>query len=322
MNSTPRDTPATTDEPLVAATLTERLTCVACGYDLRGLSVLDRCPECGLRIATSILAVVDPRAQEFEPIRRPRLTAIGLLVWSLGGLLAAACAWALRAAELPALRNDPHLIGPTGSTMVSLLGAVCVLVSGAGALALVSPANRMPKRGVRMALAGVVLYLPLAGLFWYLHGHIDASSVSPYFGRLPDAERVLVRGVELSLIAAVTLLLRVNARTLAARSAILRTGRVDRQTMFAVAGAAALGIVGDLFRLASARSGGATAEVLSITGVSIVVAASALLTMGMAGAALDCTRIARALLRSGRRISSLVSMVDVAKAERKTDGAS
>lgn len=74
-----------TDEPVVAATLTERLTCAACGYDLRGLSVLDRCPECGLRIATSILAVVDPRAQEFEPIRKPKLVAFGLLTWSGGG---------------------------------------------------------------------------------------------------------------------------------------------------------------------------------------------------------------------------------------------
>lgn len=310
-----------TDEPVVAATLTERLTCAACGYDLRGLSVLDRCPECGLRIATSILAVVDPRAQEFEPIRKPKLVAFGLLTWSGGGLLAAACAWALRAAELPALGNDPHLISEGGARALAVIGSICIVISGIGAVALVKPAKRMPPMGSRLAFMGVAMYLPLAATFWALHGQLDASLASPYFGRLPDAERVLVRAVELSLIAAIVLCLRSNARTLAARSAILRTGRVDRQTMYAVAVTAGLGVLGDVVRLAAANANGTTGQLLSIAGVTLVVIASALLTMGLAGAAIDCVRIARALLRSGRRITSLVSMVDVAKAERRADAA-
>lgn len=310
-----------TDEPVVAATLTERLTCAACGYDLRGLSVLDRCPECGLRIATSILAVVDPRAQEFEPIRKPKLVAFGLLTWSAGGLLAAVCAWSLRAAELPALGNSPHLIGETGARALAMIGVVGIVISGVGAVALVKPARRMPAMGARLALVGVALYVPLAAVFWMLHGQLDASMASPYFGRMPDAERVLIRAVELSLVAGIMLSLRSNARTLAARSAILRTGRVDRQTMYAVAVTAGLGVLGDLVRLAATFADGSLSQLLSIGGVSLVVIASALLTMGMAGAAIDCVRIARALLRSGRRITSLVSMVDVAKAERRADAA-
>src|SRR5690606_23178743 len=116
----------------------------------------------------------------------------------------------------------------------------------------------------------------------------DASLASPYFGRLPDAERVFVRAVELSLISAIVLLLRTNARTLAARSAILRTGRVDRQTMYAVAVTAALGVLGDTVRLAATHTDGTLSQGLSIAGVTLVVIASALLTMGMAGAAIDC----------------------------------
>ncbi len=313
--------PPSTDEPVIAATLTQRLTCAACGYDLRGLSVLDRCPECGLRIATSILAVVDPRAHEFEPIRKPRLIAFGLLTWSVGGLLAAACAWGLRAVELPALRNDPHLIGEGGARALAAVGALGIVISGVGALSLVRPARHMPAMGSRLALMGVALYLPLATAFWVLHGHLDASMASPYFGRMPDAERVFVRAVELSLIAAIVLLLRTNARTLAARSAILRTGRVDRQTMYAVAVTSALGVLGDVARLASVHADGLPSQVLSIAGVSLVVIASALLTMGMAGAFIDCARIARALLRSGRRLTSLVSMVEVARAEQHAEAA-
>lgn len=306
-------------EPIIAATLTGRLTCAACGYDLRGLSVLDRCPECGLRIATSILAVVDPRAQEFEPIRKPRLVAFGLLAWSYGALLAALCAWLLRAIELPALNNDPHLLGNQGARIIAFLGLVGIVVSGVASLSLVKPTPGMPRSGSRLALTGAALYLPMAVTYFVLHGQLDVGLASPYFGRFPDAERVFLRACELLLIAAIVLLLRTNARTLAARSAILRTGRVDRQTMYAVAVAAAAGVLGDAIRLMATHVQGLAAQVLSIAGVSIVVIASALLTLGLAGVAIDCTRVARALLRSGRRLTSLVSMVDVARAERQAD---
>ena len=309
-------------EPIIAATLTGRLTCAACGYDLRGLSVLDRCPECGLRIATSILAVVDPRAQEFEPIRKPRRTACGLFAWSLGALGAAACAWLQRVADLPALQNNPRLLSEQGTVMLASLGVMGILVSGVGALALIRPAGRMPRMGSRFALMGCALYVPLAVAYFVLHAQLDAGLASPYFARYPDAERVFVRSCELGLIAAIVLLLRTNARTLAIRSAILRTGRVDRQTMYVVAVTAALGVLGDVIRLLATHASGATAEALSIAGVSIVAIASALLTIGLAGVVIDSVRIARALLRSGRRLTSLVSMVDVARAQRRADAPS
>lgn len=316
---TPIQPEPASQEPIIAATLTGKLTCVACGYDLRGLSVLERCPECGLRIATSILAVVDPRAREFEPIRGPRLVAAGLLAWSYGGVAAALFAWATRAAELPALRNEPHLIGQHGAMVLAALGTCCVIVSGAGALALVRPAKGMPVHGARRVLLGVALFVPLAVSYWLLHGQLDPGLASPYFGRLPDTNRAMVRGVELSLIAAIVLLLRTNARALAARSAILRTGRVDRQTLYTVAVAAGLGIVADVVRLASTWTDGLASQMLYISGVSVVAIASGLLTLGIVGVAIDCTRIAKALVRSGRRLATLVSMVDVARATQTAD---
>lgn len=316
---TPAQPEPASQEPIIAATLTGKLTCVACGYDLRGLSVLERCPECGLRIATSILAVVDPRAHEFEPIRAPRRVAAGLLAWSFGAVAAGCCVWAIRAAELPALWNRPHLIGRDGAVALAFVGVACVVVSGLGAMALIRPARNMPKIGTRLAFVGVALYLPLALAFWMLHGWMDPGLASPYFGRLPDGTRTALRGLELSLVAAIVLLLRSNARSLAVRSAILRTGRVDRQTMYAVAAAAGLGVAGDLVRLASTTSSGLVGQMLAIGGVSIVAIASGLLTLGLVGVSIDCTRIASALLRSGRRLTTLVSMVDVARASREAD---
>ena len=321
-NSGGRPEPGDATEPIIAATLTERLRCAACSYDLRGLSVLDRCPECGLRIATSILAIVDPRAQEFEPIRKPRAVAVGLLAWALGALVAALCAWLQRAAEVPSLNNAPHLIGNDGVRVLALVGSLGIVVSGIGALALVRPARHMSSRGTRMAFAGVLLYVPLTIVYYVLHGAMDVGVASVYFGRYPDADRVLVRAVELSLVTGIVLLLRPNGRELAARSAILRTGRVDRQTMYAVAVCAMLGILGDIARLAAVDMNGAFGELLGIAGVTTVALFSALLTMGMIGVMIDCTRIARALLRSGTKLTSLVSMVDIARQDRPADAAS
>jgi len=274
-----------------------------------------------MRIATSILAVVDPRAQEFEPIRKPRSIAVGLLAWTCGALIAALCAWLQRAAELPALGDAPDLISENGKLTLAWIGTVGIIVSGAGAITLVRPARHMSGRGSSLAVVGVMLYVPLAMVYAYLHGSLDVGLPSVYFSRFPDPGRVGVRSVELTLIVGVVLLLRMNARELAARSAILRTGRVDRQTMYAVAVCAALGIVGDLVRLAAVGAEAALSEILGITGVTIVALASVLLTMGLIGVAIDCTRIARALLRSGRRLTSLVSMVDVARVNQHADTA-
>ncbi|GIW74256.1 MAG: hypothetical protein KatS3mg103_0778 [Phycisphaerales bacterium] len=199
------------------------------------------------------------------------------------------------------------------------MGLAGVAISAVGALALVRPSRRQPAARTRRAALGVALYLPLLLAYAQIHLVLDLGQPSPYFERMADASRVLVRSVELVLLAGITLLLRPNARALAARCAILRTGRVDRQTLMAVAVSALLGILGDLLRLASAHAGDhleVLAQVLGIAGVSIVVIASALLTIGLLGVAVDCVRIASALLRTGRRLGQFVSLVDLAHARQ------
>ncbi|MEO1008350.1 MAG: hypothetical protein AAFX79_07270 [Planctomycetota bacterium] len=297
-------------EPVVAAVLSGELRCAACRYDLRGLSVLERCPECGLKIATSILAVVDPRAQEFEPVRRPSAIAAGLMAWAAGACLAALAAWVLRLAEAPELLGSAGWLDRPSQQRIALVGAGCVLLSGVGALALVRPTSGLKAWSVACAVLGVLLFLPLAASYWWLHGELDAMTTSPYFGHAPDAGRALARGTEMLLIAAIVLLLRRHARALAVRSALLRSGRVDRQTMYAIAAAAAVGIAGDAVRLGGRELGGGPGDALVIAGISIVAVSSALLTLGIVGATIDCLRIARALLRSGRRLASYVSMVE------------
>ena len=92
--------------------------------------------------------------------------------------------------------------------------------------------------------------------------------------------------------------------------------------MYAVAGCAILGILGDIARLAAVEMDGALGQLLGIAGVTIVALFSALLTMGMIGVMIDSTRSARALLRAGTKLTSLVAMVDVARQDRPAEAAS
>ena len=65
---------------VLASELTGDLPCVRCGYNLRGLSIREHCPECDAPVRATILALVDPRASELKPLRRPRLTGWGLVL--------------------------------------------------------------------------------------------------------------------------------------------------------------------------------------------------------------------------------------------------
>ena len=82
----------------LAMLLTGDLPCIGCGYDIRGLSVLSQCPECGLAVRATVLHRVDPSAEALRPMPTPRLTSLGIVAWTGFGLLTAIMLWAPRAA--------------------------------------------------------------------------------------------------------------------------------------------------------------------------------------------------------------------------------
>jgi hypothetical protein len=66
----------------------QRGLCVDCGYDLSGLGVKPRCPECGRLYSTP------PTVQVRGPRLRPRVIAAALTIWPLSlGLLVAHHWW-------------------------------------------------------------------------------------------------------------------------------------------------------------------------------------------------------------------------------------
>ena len=173
-------------------------------------------------VRATILALVDPKASELKPLYHPRLTAWGLVFWSVGALVAALVAWVIRLSELSHSWLDIAWSPPWAAWLVVLM----TLVSGIGAASLIRPHPGLSGARVLRAAFGVALYLPLAWLIWYLYMRVDAGMALPVFGGDgPSERRVLVRlGIGVTM-AMIILGLRPTARGLAMRSVVVRTGR-------------------------------------------------------------------------------------------------
>ncbi len=284
--------PADEASPDLAMLLTGDLPCIGCGYDIRGQSVLGQCPECGLAVRATVLHRVDPQAHELLPMPTPWATSFGLLLWSGGGLAAALMCWVPRVADL----IEEVSAGRMGfeARWAPPLAVAALAASGLGALGMIRPVVDLPRwRSVAAALA-FLMYAPLI-----VAVHRVASfdlGMTPYIVDDPLAGRIGWKLAAGGSIAAMLVLIRPNARELVDRSLVLRTKRVDRQTILATLGALAVALAGDGLRLLSTASGGSMADYFEWVGSILVLVGSVLVTLGLGGAVIDSRRIARAIL--------------------------
>lgn len=275
----------------LAMLLTGDLPCIGCGYDLRGLSVLAPCPECGIAVRATVLHRVDPQAEALMPMPTPWFTSLGLLAWTAAGFAAALTLWLPRLSDVLEDFSSGRLHLDDGWS-APLAGAL-VAVSALGMLGMIRPVTGLPRRRTAGALLGLLFYAPL---LWSIHqvATLDRG-LTPYLVSDPSPERLGWRLTASASLAAVLLLIRPNARELVKRSLVLRTKRVDRQTIYATLGALGVTVVGDLLRLA-ASLGYAPAEWANWVGTMLVLVGSVLVTMALAGATLDGWRIAHSIL--------------------------
>ncbi|MEC9373105.1 MAG: hypothetical protein VYC34_04645, partial [Planctomycetota bacterium] len=261
------------------AVLRGALPCIGCGYELRGLSVRHQCPECGLAVRATILYAVDPHAEAFQPMSRPRLIAYAAVAASAFALLAAVSAWTLRIVDM--LQRGGAL-GPVTRDLSAAPPILALLAGVACAIAFIRPAPHLPPRNVVMATIGCLLVIPLAGAMWLLHAHFDLVHAAPYLVAEPQEERIGMRLLIGGLTIAALMLVRPNARQLVARSLVLRTGRVDRQTLAATAGSVVVAMMGDFVRLGSGSLSGSFASLVEKAGTALVAMGSLLVTLALA----------------------------------------
>lgn len=290
----------------IGLSLTGAMPCISCGYDLQGLSVVGVCPECGAAVRATILAKVDPQAEELAPLLTPRLTACGLG----GGVLAATSAtyllWAPRLADaverfLP-VRTPDALRGPALAGLVMALLAVAALST----LTLAHPVRRTTKAQVALTLAALPFF---AAMLWAVHRvllQIDLARPAPYFVAAPSPDRIEARFLFTASVIGALLCVRPAARRLARRSMAMRAGRMNRQTVLAMCGALGVAAIGDGLRLATVTTPPAFDEALNIAGSLLVLAGSALFTLGATLTAIDAVRVARVLLRPAPSLRQVV----------------
>ncbi|MCW5777167.1 MAG: hypothetical protein KIS87_12085 [Phycisphaeraceae bacterium] len=246
----------------------------------------------------TILARIDPMATEIQPIPRPRLVAAGVMCWSVGALAAACFTWLIQIAHVAELMHGSAWdVGWCPEA-----GVIAILISGLGALTLARPHAGVRGRNVAFTLVAAAAYPPLAWLHWQIVGVLDAVARPPYFAQGGIVEELVVDRLSLRLaisgvMTVMVLCLRPNLRLLVARSLVLRTGRVDRQTMYAVLASIVVVALGDAMGLLAGVLRGPIGDVTSISSLFLVAVGSMLLTIGLAGLVIDSWRLLPVLLR-------------------------
>lgn len=294
----PSDHPAA-----IARQLTGDLLCVGCGYNLRGLSVREACPECAMPVRATILGVVDPRAHELAPLLRPSQTAVGMVAWALGGWVAVVAVAMMRIAEIT--RGLFSIDWWPG--FAPLLGTVGVVVSGFGAVALIRPHRRVTRFQAIFAAAGVAAYIPMTLIYYQIYARFDASAPTPFMNPGPlQFDRSALRLGMFVAIAIALLGLRTNARALSLRSVIVRTGRVDRQSILALLASFLVAAIGDAINIVAFMTGDGVSGIMPILGTVFVSVGSVLVVVGATNILLDIRRLWPVIVHRGVGLSDVL----------------
>jgi len=278
----------------IAHELTGPLRCVSCRYELRGLSIKGNCPECGLPVRATLLRMVDPQAIELQPVKRPKLVAAGVLLWSLGSLLAVAIGLVVWTGI-----TIGGFLDAGARVMLVLVGAGALGASGLGALAIVRPHGGISRRRIAASVFAALLYPISVKLYADVGLYASPGSGSSLLAVWVEEAAVSRWRVErLCLWLTLALgawLLRPNLRLLALRSLVLRSKRVDRQTIAATIAAMLIAAAGDALGLAVGLMGDWAAP-LGLLSAVLVGLGVVLLTLGVLGTVVDTIRLLPAVL--------------------------
>jgi len=212
------------------------------------------------------------------------------MLWSFGALGAVVLIWLLRVSEFVPMIAKP---AQSASGWIWWL----VAASGVGSLVLINPHRGIPGRIRALAAVGCVAYVPMVWLVWLVVSRVDVSFPNPYADVPPHAlRRAILRLAIGACVIAVTICLRPAARLLVARSLVMRTGRVDRQTLLTLATTVAMAMLGDLLHVAQAFAPWLPGELCRSAGVALIAVGSLLFTIGLVGVAIDCVRLRYAVL--------------------------
>jgi len=215
--------------------------------------------------------------------------------------LAILVVWLLRGADVA-----QDMLGSTWTpeylTWIGMAGLGLSMLGGATLIRAHRGVTR--SEAIRSAI-GVSLYAPLIYIYSTIYQDHDLFHVTPMLDpNGPDFERSVLHVLLFVLIAGIIWLLRKQAVGLAIRSVVVRTGRVDRQSLLTVLASLGLAAAGELINIIAEFSSGLD-DVLSIVAVVIISLGSVLFTAGMINICIDTVRLYPVLVRPGVGLSDI-----------------
>jgi hypothetical protein len=228
------------------------LHCTRCGYNLRGVPVDHRCPECGLEVWATVTHVVDPTASSLPRLRNPR--GVGdALVWLMMCLFVVAAAMILA----PTSRQIARSIGADWLSALSpeVLYPVAALASLGGLWSVYQ--FSLPRRSESGDVAhrlwltggGLVGMALCTGTLWFREIIWTQPAAAPTVEEVA-VWRVALRAVTAG--SAIAVLYGVSGilKAIGLRSRAYRTARGGRQSIRAMTAAIVCVIFGEGMRLA------------------------------------------------------------------------
>ena len=154
---------------------------------------------------------------------------------------------------------------------------------------------------------GSLAHLPLAYLMWQIHDVIDVLEPAPF--SVQPGHALLRSMLRLGCAACLTIIIlgvRPNGRLLVSRSLLMRTGRVDRQTMLVILGAVGLAALGDALRLANPALEADSTEVFRQIGSLFIAVGSTLVLAGLVGILADAFKLRYSITSRPLSLSSIL----------------
>jgi len=287
---------------MVLHPISQDLACRTCGYQLRGLSALGRCPECGAEAMASIATAVDPALRAFVRLASPARTASSLLL--VVSLMSLAVLVQLVAPVVAVIQEVTDRPGPQAAQLMPLgwwIAAALLTLASIASLAIAplsEPLLRAEWGRRRIALsAGLLLWAIAIVALPFAFGWRPGGSYPSSF--------VLIITTAWQLLSALAPLsgLREIVTRLGRRCQRWRHARQGRQSVDALlaAGAGVLVFSTAVPIMASYRFDSLETMALLLAGSS-----AAILALGLAYLVVNAWWIARALVRPPALLGEMV----------------
>ena len=278
----------------LAYELSGRLPCASCSYDLAGLSVLGRCPECGTLVRETLLVLMDPFGESVPKVRAPRRVAVAIVGCSASAFISVLCLVIHRVAALVC-----ETVGMgCGLGVLAQLGVGGLAMTAICSVGLIIPMRATALRASIAASLGVICLAGVVVSAWYTLLVRDPQRALPYFTlEMPDVVRVGEHAVTHAFAVAAVVLLRPNARAVSSTAWRVRENHDNRQRLVTVAASLAAVLVGDVMIVMAAMLDSTAGIAVGLCGELLVFASSCILAIALLGVLTDSISIAKTLWR-------------------------